>query len=172
MAWVATENFRLVDALLKHPSPGAALMIQKLGPAGARLLMRYQASEMNRAGFATWEIAQIFLGIFFFFFLLFGTREKKGFLIASLVPLAFVVVQRFWLTPEITSLGRTLDFAPQASRDQFWLLHGAYTLLELIKWVALAAFAARLLFHRGVPLEDIRKQLDLINEPDHRHVNG
>jgi long-subunit acyl-CoA synthetase (AMP-forming) len=88
--------------ILKHSGArfvfvAGATQMQKLGPASARLLLRYQASEMNRLGFASWEVAQLILGLVFFFFLLFGTREKKGVLAAALVPLVLVAVQRWRL---------------------------------------------------------------------------
>jgi len=43
----------------------------------------------------------------------------------------------FFLTPEITRLGRAIDFVPpgtsSADRTRFWTLHGAYSGSELVK---------------------------------------
>jgi hypothetical protein len=45
-----------------------------------------------------------------------------------------------WLTPEITSLGRSLDFVPRQppppGMRRFWILHATYTALELLKLLA------------------------------------
>jgi hypothetical protein len=42
-----------------------------------------------------------------------------------------------WLQPEITSIGRALDFVPREppppALGRFWVLHGVYTVLELLK---------------------------------------
>jgi hypothetical protein len=42
-----------------------------------------------------------------------------------------------WLQPEITAVGRGLDFVPREpappALSRFWVLHGAYTVLELVK---------------------------------------
>ena len=55
----------------------------------------------------------------------------------TLVMLAIVLVMRFFLTPEITQLGRVIDFAapgvPAADRTRFWTFHGAYSASELVK---------------------------------------
>src|SRR5712691_1100635 len=54
--------------------------------------------------------------------------------------LASVVLMLVWLTPAIVSLGRSLDFVPRdpspPGMQRFWVLHAAYTSLEMIKLVA------------------------------------
>jgi hypothetical protein len=51
--------------------------------------------------------------------------------------LAIVVLMLVWLTPSIVSLGRSLDFVPRdpspPGMQRFWILHAAYTTLEMIK---------------------------------------
>lgn len=184
MAWVATQNFRGVDRLLDQPNPIAKLDFKtldtdkNLGPGTARLLLRYHVSEQNRFYFESWELAQIVLGTLLFFFLLFGTREDKYSLAGVLFLLVLVAVQRFALTPEITALGRTLDFVPQSAdageRSRFWMLHNAYSALELLKWIATVILVGRLVLghrHRRSG-RDVRQQLDEINKANYRHVDG
>lgn len=48
MAFVATQNFMGVERLLEAPGPDAARMIDKLGHDPARMLLRFQISELNR----------------------------------------------------------------------------------------------------------------------------
>jgi hypothetical protein len=59
--------------------------------------------------------------------------------------LAMVLVMHVFLTPEITRLGRTFDFAPAADRSRFWTLHGMYSAGELIKLGLGIVLAVRLL---------------------------
>src|SRR5581483_609518 len=111
MAWVATENFREVDRLLSKADPVATLKFKELGPQ-ARYIMRYQASEMNRWLFHAWENAQVFLGVAFFLMMLFGSKENTIVLLGVLLIWLLALAQRFLLTPELTALGRMIDFVP------------------------------------------------------------
>src|SRR4051794_31136471 len=76
MAWVATQNFREVDRLLSRDNPAATLRLKPLGN-DARPILRYQASEMNRWLFQSWEKVQLGFGTLFFFVMLFGSRENR-----------------------------------------------------------------------------------------------
>jgi hypothetical protein len=62
--------------------------------------------------------------------------------------LAIVVLMLVWLTPAIVSLGRALDFVPRdpppSGMQRFWMLHAAYTSLEMIKLAAGVLVAYRL----------------------------
>jgi len=176
MAWVAAESLSSVDRLLARPHPVATAQFKALGRADARLLLRYQVSEQNRWYFENWETAQIIMGVLFFFFVLFATSENKFALSVVLVMIAGVLVQRFLLTPGITSLGRMIDFvppdAPIAQRNQFWVLHSWYWGVELVKWVLGLALAARLISHRGGRSGNARQKVDLVDKANYRHVNG
>jgi hypothetical protein len=175
MAWVANESFRSVDRLLAKPSPAALLSIKTLGPAGARLLLRYQASEQNRWLFEAWGTVQLIGGAGFFLFLLLGTREGKYPLILVLLMLVAVLLQLFLLTPAITSLGRLVDFLPtgqpSGERNRFWVMHTAYLIVEVLKWAAGLLLGVRLMRRRGRS-NDAREYLDMVDKADHRHVNG
>ena len=182
MAWVATENFRQVDRLLEHPNLQARLNFrthenpQNFGPGAARMLLRYQASEQNRFYFEAWESVQVVLGSLLFFFLLFGTREDKYSMGTVLGMLAIVAAQRLVLTPEITSLGRALDFVPANAealeRGRFWLFHNLYSAAELIKWAAALLLVTRLVVgHRRRRSGNAGKQLDVIDKADYRHID-
>ena len=53
--------------------------------------------------------------------------------------LGIVVLMLAYLTPQIVSLGRSLDFVPRdpapPGMQRFWILHAAYTSLEMLKLV-------------------------------------
>ena len=176
MLWAAAESFSSVDRLLARPHPVATLKFKALGLADARLLLHYQVSEQNRWYFEKWEVAQIVMGSLFFLFVLFATRENKFALGLVLLMIALVLVQHFLLRPNMISLGRMADFvppeAPSGDRTQFWVLHGWYWGVELLKWVLGLALAARLISHRRGRSTDARQKIDMIDKANHRHVNG
>jgi hypothetical protein len=141
MALVATHNFKAVDAILGAPAAAAEEPIGKLGPEGARALMRYQASELNRFFFRCSESAQLVLWPV----ILILTRKRSVRVLGSAV-LAALAAESLFLTPKIIALGRTLDFDPaSANRAAFWRLHGAYSSLEVAKWALGAAAAWKVL---------------------------
>jgi hypothetical protein len=147
---VAIQNFRSVDRFLSDPGPLAAADIHMLGKGEARILLRHQAGEANRFLFEKSEQIQIVLGIAFIGALLFAHMDAPRVpMILGLLMLAILAVDRFYLTPEITRLGRQLDYAtaPNGDTAVFWRLHGFYSGLELLK-LALGFTAATLLIVR------------------------
>jgi len=115
MILVATQNFRSVDRLLAEPRTAAG-RIEQIGRDEARTFLRYQVSEQNRWYFETWEKIQLALGGVLLVVAFTGLREQRGF--GLLVTLMFVLLllERFYVTPEIVRLGRLIDFVPQADR--------------------------------------------------------
>jgi hypothetical protein len=142
---VATENFYTVDHLLASPSNAMfTAMVQKLGQPAARELLRYLSSELNRLYFQMWNVAQIGIGVLVFW-LLAGFREHGPARAGVVAMLAIVVLMLAYLTPAIVSLGRALDFVPRdpspPGMSRFWVLHAAYTSLEMIKLLVGAVVA-------------------------------
>ena len=177
MAWVATQNFREVDRLLSKADPVATLKFKELGPE-ARFIMRYQASEMNRWLFRSWENAQVFLGVGFFLVMLFGSRENTIVLLGVLLIWLLVLAQRFLITPELISLGRLIDFVPMDTpspeRNRFWIVHTAYSGVEVAKWLLCLLLTAKMVFSskRSGRSRDSRRELDRVDKPNYRRVNG
>lgn len=135
MAFVAIQNFRGADRILAAPSPAAAKIIQTLGHDQARMFLRYQAAEENREYFDIWETSQIAIGLILTAVLALGTSVNRMMLIVCGTMILLVVFMHFVLTPEITYIGRNLDFIPPdaGGRSRFWVLHGLYSGLELLK---------------------------------------
>ncbi len=168
MIMVATENFRSVDRLLAAPAGAAAAQVEKMGHAAARAFLRYQVSEQNRWYFETWEKIQLGLGVTLLAALV---RQGKTLLILAAILFALVVIERFYMTPEIVRLGRTIDFLPAAAsspeRTLFWRFHGAYSGVELLK-LALGFFlSGRLILGR----ERVAGKIDVVDKADHSHIN-
>jgi hypothetical protein len=164
MSIVATENFYTVDRLLADQGHGAfATMVQKLGQPATRELLRYLSSELNRLYFQMWNVAQLVLGIAALW-LIAGSRTQDPAYERRAGPfgpagaigamLAIVVLMRVYLTPAIVSLGRELDFVPRdpapPGMSRFWVLHAAYTSLEMLK-LAIGVLAAWLIARRSSP---------------------
>jgi hypothetical protein len=137
MLVVATQNFRTVDRLLAgSTNPTFSSQVKAIGQPAARELLRYLSSELNRLYFRLWNLTQVVLGLLALWLLWApgpAARARWG-VVAMLVVVALMT---FWLQPEITSVGRSLDFVPRdpppPALGRFWVLHGVYTALELGK---------------------------------------
>ena len=167
MIMVASQNFRSVDRLLAAPATAAA-QVEKMGHDQARALLRYQVSEQNRLYFETWEKIQLLLGV-----MLLAVMSRQGRLLIGVAAFMFalLLLERFYLTPEIVRIGRMIDFVPQAApspeRDLFWRFHGAYSGVELLKLALEFFLSGRLIF--GANRTGV--ELDVIDEADHSHIN-
>ena len=144
MSVVATENFYTIDRLLAgSPNEVFSRAVRQLGQPQARDLLRYLSSELNRLYFQMWNLAQLAIGAVVLWLLApsrapdraVARRAMRG----VVAMLAIVVLMLVWLTPAIVSLGRSLDFVPRdpapPGMQRFWVLHAAYTSLEMIKLV-------------------------------------
>ena len=130
---VATQNFRLVDRILAGPPEAFAARARPLAPGDTRLLMRYQASEVNRLFFERWGWAQVGLGALLGWLVFFGPADRWLRLSAAVMLLIALALQ-FGVVPETVRLGRILDFAPRdpapSEAARFWRLHGFDTALD------------------------------------------
>jgi hypothetical protein len=141
MSVVATENFYTIDRLLaERANPAFAAAVDRLGSPAARDLLRYLSSELNRLYFQVWNVAQLVIGGAALW-LTFELRKqdaayRKPFLAVALM-LTIVTLMLGYLTPQIVTLGRSLDFVPRdptpPGMSRFWILHAAYTSLEMLK---------------------------------------
>jgi len=146
MSVVATENFYTVDRLLAAPSSAPlTAMVGKLGQPAARELLRYLSSELNRLYFQMWNVAQIAMGALALWLVARGASPLGPAAKGIIAMLAIVVLMLAYLTPAIVSLGRELDFVPRdpapPGMSRFWVLHAAYTSLEMIKLLVGAVVA-------------------------------
>lgn len=139
VAVVAAQNFYTVDRLLAASSNRVfASEVARVGYSETRDLLRYLSSELNRHYFRLWNVTQLTIGLLVLWLIAPGpstARARWG--IVGMVGL--VTVATVWLTPQIISVGRSLDFVPRnpvpSSLHRFWILHGIYTFLEACKLV-------------------------------------
>jgi hypothetical protein len=146
---VATQNFAVVEAIRSADNSGFSAAASDLSPENLRLVLRYQASEVNRLFFNGWGLAQLLIALAA---IVLAWRAKL-----SRVPLALiavmvviVVVLQGYVVPETIRLGRLLDFVPREPAPPeaapFWRLHHTYTGLDMLKFLlglAAAWFTAR-----------------------------
>lgn len=138
MFFVATQNFQGVERLLDYHPEKASLRIDRLGHEDARFLLRYQVSELNRFYFNNWERVQLVLGVMLTLVALRRPWRKK--IVYIPVTMLLIVTAAHWLlTPEITHLGRLMDFVPNAKQTAegkiFWRYHQIYSALEVLKFL-------------------------------------
>lgn len=153
IAWMAAENFFMIDRLLDQPSNADfAAAVDKLPHGEARLTLRYLSSELNRYFFSAWGWIGMGLG-----FALLGIAGKLGIRqlkIGFVLMLAISAAMVFILTPQIVDIGRELDYvqpdAEPATRSIFGRLHGIYSSLELLK-LAIGVWMCVVLVRAKVP---------------------
>jgi hypothetical protein len=139
---VATTNFRMVDRVL-GPS-GRPELRERLHPLPAderRVAFRHLASELNRALFGAWGIAQLALAALAL--ALTARTPGPARLLASV--LLLIVIVQLALGSRIEHLGRGLDFVPRPLPPdlgrRFGVLHAAFVCLDLVKAALLAGLA-------------------------------
>ncbi len=147
MGGVASENFFLIDHLLKSPSHASFQRdVLQMPPGEARVMLRYFSSELNRFYFNVWGWIEAGLGALVVVLAITGLQQRK-FAIGFSAMLALVAVMLFYITPRIIVAGRALDFVPREppppGMAEFGMLHGAYSILDLAKlligiWMAVA----------------------------------
>jgi len=171
---IATHNLESADRVLGSPPPAAVKIIDSVGFDSARLLLRHQASELNRVYFEYWGVAQLIIGGAVFGMLLFATREGKWPVLIALVMLAVVAVMRFILTPDLVNFGRQLDFvtkeAGTAEYARFWGVHRAYAIAELVKIGLGLALLGLLLFRVQRKRRSVH-QVHKVDDADDRHID-
>ena len=178
LTWLVNDNLRAADRLAQADT-ATAVEFQQPAAAGIARLLRYEAAELARRDLRLWEYAQLALGGFFLFFMLFGTLEGKFTLALSLAPVLCVLAQTFLLYPQLAALGRLTDSLPDgagsADRARLLVMESAYFGVEVAKGTLLAGLAGVLILRgRGrshAPSDSIWNQFHVVDKPDHGHVD-
>jgi hypothetical protein len=150
MWFAATRSFTTVDSVLRRPHPQFTEATKPLGEGATRRVLRYLASEINRTLFWGYGTLQITLGVILFLLLWRQTpRDAVGLGLAATM-LALVAILTFVITPLIISLGRSIDFVPRNPPPpvlpRFWALHGSFTGLDGVKFLAGLGLLIRWMF--------------------------
>jgi hypothetical protein len=145
--FAVTRNFQHVEGFLAEPgSITTAVEMNKIGRWRERIIIRRYVAELNNTIFESWEWAELAIGSALFLVLAFGERPTKWLLAAPVAMLVIVAGQRFYLSPQVAELGRTLaDLPPKnALTGTFWMFHGIYSGMEILKLLIGLALAVRL----------------------------
>jgi hypothetical protein len=173
MAWYGARSFSSVESIMADSNPAFVLQTKPLGPAVTRTVLRYVIAEQNRWLFRSWENLQICMALLFFCYLLFGTLEGKFSLGVMLAMLAFTLIQRFLISPELGVIARAVEYIPDdlaaQERARFWLLHNAYLAVEALKF-GLGVVLGIIVMSRSRS-GDPMTQFNMIDKANHRHVN-
>ncbi len=147
MWFAAGTSFAIVDRVLQSQNPLLLKIAKPLSPSETRELLRHLASETNRAYFAAYGWAQLVLGIFLLFLLWRQIPRDTTAVILAGAMLAIVFVLTLGITPQIVTLGRSIDFVPRnpppPEMGRFSMLHGAYTGLDGLKLLSGLALLVR-----------------------------
>jgi hypothetical protein len=149
MLLVATHNFRGAEEVVVSAPDEAKKMLAKLEPDQRRMLLRYEASELNRFYFKWYLNAQIITAIILSLNLLFSIKGSRFLFAVAIGVLLLTLAQRLILLPEIEYLGRLIDFvppsAPSAARDRFWSFHHLFSGVEVFKIVVALIIVVKML---------------------------
>ena len=177
VTWLVNENSHAVDRLLATADPAATVRIKVLGPAETTTLLRYEAADLSRHEMGLWQAAQLLLGFFFLFFLLFGTGEGKSSLALAAILILLVLAQRFLIWPEVVSLGKLTDFLEPGPgsdyRTRLLVMESSFFGVEIAKWVVIVVLAA-ILIGRGRGRRGSHRSGDkfnVVNKTNDRHVD-
>ena len=150
--FISMQNMSNVDRILGSPPGPVAKDIEDLGTDITRLLMRYQATELNRFLAETWGVAQIGLGAAILSAVLFTAHRSKFLIYATCVMILIAIFQVAYIRPSMNALGRSFDFLPVTAatreRESYQSYATMYTVAEVIKLLIGLLLSGRLLFDR------------------------
>lgn len=147
MWFAAGRSFATVERVLQSQNPQLLKITKPLSSMETRELLRHLASEINRAYFGAYGWAQVVLGILLLFLVLRQVPRDTPAVVLSGAMLAIVLVLTLVITPQIVTLGRSIDFVPRnpppPEMGRFGLLHGAFTGLDGVKLLTGLAMMVR-----------------------------
>ncbi len=153
MWFAATRSFATVDRIMRGDRPEFVEITKPLGEVPRRMAVRHTASEINRSLFKGYGVLQIGFGIILF---VLAWRQNPRHtldieLTAAMLVLALILSVA--ITPEVTSVGRSIDFLPRNPpppiMPRFWMLHGLFTSLDGVKLLAGIGLLVRWIFRRA-----------------------
>jgi hypothetical protein len=175
VAWLEREDYQTIQDVLSQPDPPVAARLKALGAHEAYLLMGRVAAEQRQRTIEKWEDIEVVLGLGFFFFLLFGTREGKLSLAMALLLVGMVLLERFLLTPEVLSLVRIAGVTPSRASSgedaRRIILSSTHEGFEIAKWMIQVALGAVLVLRRTRRSSDAGDQIHVVDKADYGHVN-
>jgi len=153
--FAVTQNFQTVNRFLRAPGSNVtALELEKIGADRERPILRRNAGEENSFLFEDWETAELPIAAILIGLLLVGGKRSNVMLSLAGLMLMIVAGQRFYLSPEVTDLGRRIadlsvtdPTGPEVS-SRFWTAHNIYSGSEILKLILGVALGVLLVLPR------------------------
>jgi hypothetical protein len=137
--FLALEGHRIVTLVLDNPNADIRDILKNAGDAAVGPLMHHAASEQTRALLSAWEGAQLVIALIMLVILILTEQRKILAIVMTAAMALLVLVQHFAVTPELSILGRSVDFLSESAsfsvRSQVWTLTQLYGGLETLKLV-------------------------------------
>jgi hypothetical protein len=175
MTFIAADSANAAGRMIISHGTAAGLRISAMGREEARIMLAYPVRQQVRWWLDEWGNLELALGAFFFLFLLFGTREGKLTLSFTLGIYAIVLFQRLFTLPQMLYLGAQMDFVPTnvvlPERNQLIAVQNAFAGVEIFKALAIFGLAIYMIA-RTRRSSHAWDHIDMVDESDHRHVDG
>jgi hypothetical protein len=175
MALVVLQNLHASGLVLNSPVEPVARMIKTLGQDQMTLLLRHEAAQQTRSLYYTWEQAQLAIGLALGFFLYFATQKRMLPVVLCGIMLSLVMFQFWAVTPELGYRGREMDFpvpgADASGMVRVLLLYQVLVVTEGLKLIIGGVLASYLFVLRTSRKRSSRRQIDLVDDPDHSHID-
>jgi len=143
---LALERQRVANRILDIPMAEAKAALTAAGDAPVGPLLHHLANEQVRSTMESWETAQFVLAAAILVLLIFTDQRKLLAIAGTAVMGLIVVIQHFFVTPDLNILGRSVDFATETAaavvRPDIWSLTQGYGILEMLKLLAGGALAS------------------------------
>jgi len=153
MWFAATQSFATVDRIMRGDRPEFVEITRPLGEASTRMAIRHTASETNRSLFWGYGVLQIAFGVILFLLVLKQSPRHTLDVGLAAEMLVLAVILTLVITPQVTSVGRSIDFLPRHPpppiMPRFWMLHGLFTSLDGIKLLGGIGLLFRWIFRRA-----------------------
>jgi hypothetical protein len=175
MAFVVLQNLHAPELVMNSPVGPVVNIIKTLGQDQVTLLLHHQAAEQTRSVYYLWEQGQIMLGLVLGGCLYFATQKRLLSLVLCGIMLALVLFQFWAITPELSYRGREADFPPgnatSGTMVRALLLYQMMMVTEGLKLVVGGVLASYLFVLRTSRKRSSRREVDLVDHPDHSHID-
>jgi hypothetical protein len=175
MALVVVQNLHSSGLVMNSPVEPVTRMIRTLGQDQMTLLLRHQAAQQTRNLYYVWEEAQVALGLALGICLYFATQKRMFSLVLCGIMLSLVMFQFWAITPELGYRGREMDFPTggdtSGSMVRVLLLYQVLVVTEGLKLIIGGVLASYLFVLRTSRKRSGRRQVDLVDDPDHSHID-
>lgn len=175
MIFMDVQGPRSAANVMGAPAPQAKAMIDALGADKASLLLHYAAHEQTRTAYFNWELIEIPLALLLMGCLYLATQKRALPMVLCGAMLILVLFQHFGVAAELAYRGRETDFPPGNNLvgpiERLRALQLVYYGCEIMKLLAGGILASYLFVFRSSSRRRVRKNVDLVNDADDRHVN-